>query len=296
MLYRVSHTTVYEYTEPVSTCHNIVHLGFRETSWQQPHHWEVIVTPQPEGMSHHRDYFGNHACCFALEEPHDRMVVTLAGEVEVRPRELPADSMPCGEVIGHLRAAKKPEDLDAYEFAFPSRFISPFDDLAELTSDLFTPQTPILEAAWALTRRIHERFTYDPKATNIATPLPEVFETKRGVCQDYAHLQIGCLRRLGLPARYVSGYLRTLRSPAHQEPILLGADASHAWVSVYDPACGRWFDFDPTNHCIGSEQHVTVAWGRDYGDISPIRGVLLGSANHTVKVAVEVREIEAVTV
>ncbi|MCC5828032.1 MAG: transglutaminase family protein [Phycisphaeraceae bacterium] len=289
--YRVSHTTVYEYTEPVSTCHNIVHLGLRRTPWQMPGAWEVIVSPKPDGLTSHRDYFGNDASCFAIEEPHDRMVVTLAGEVEVQPRSLPQRSRPWEALRSALPECRTQADLEAFEFTFASPLIEPFDALAELTDDLFTPKRPYLEAVWDLTERINRTFAYDPEATDIATPLHEVLANRHGVCQDFAHLQIACLRRLGLPARYISGYLRTGRDRSDDDaPMLLGADASHAWISVYCPDSG-WWDFDPTNRCIGGEQHVTAAWGRDYSDVSPIRGVLLGSAGHTVKVAVEVRPL-----
>jgi transglutaminase-like putative cysteine protease len=177
------------------------------------------------------------------------------------------------------------ETLTAYEFMFESPRIRRRPEFTAYASQSFNPGRPLTEALLDLTARIHSDFRFDSKATNVRTPVEEFFRKRRGVCQDFAHFQIACLRSLNLPARYVSGYLRTLPPPGR--PRLTGADASHAWVSVYCPDAG-WLDVDPTNNVVPSLSHVTLAWGRDYGDVSPMRGIILGGRDHTLKVAVDV--------
>jgi transglutaminase-like putative cysteine protease len=182
---------------------------------------------------------------------------------------------------------RSPTILDAYQFVFDSRYIQCGADLARYAAPSFDAGRPLLEVVQDLTRRIHTDFRYDQQATTLATPLRDVLENRRGVCQDFAHLQIGCLRSMGVPARYVSGYLRT--RPNLERPPAVGAHASHAWLSVFCPDFG-WIDVDPTNDLIPSDTHITLAWGRDYDDVSPIKGVILGGGHHTVAVAVDVAE------
>ncbi len=187
-----------------------------------------------------------------------------------------------------IRGDLRPQGLEAYEFTFDSPHIRKSDELADYAEPSFPRNRPLLQSVLELNSRIHADFKYVPESTTISTTLPEVMKLRRGVCQDFAHLMIGCLRSLGLSARYVSGYLRTLPPPG--KPRLVGADASHAWVAVYFPGVG-WVDFDPTNDKIPSTEHITLAWGRDYGDVSPIRGSLLGGGGQTVRVSVDVEEI-----
>jgi transglutaminase-like putative cysteine protease len=188
-------------------------------------------------------------------------------------------------VRDQLPADRNPTVLDAYQFVFDSRYVRSSAELADYARPSFTPGRPMLDAVLDLTRRVHQDFRYDQRATTVTTPLREVFAQRRGVCQDFAHLEIGCLRSLGLAARYVSGYLCT--DPPPDQVRLVGADATHAWLSVYCREFG-WIDVDPTNDRMPSDQHILLAWGRDYDDVSPIKGVILGGGQHVVKVAVEV--------
>jgi len=186
-----------------------------------------------------------------------------------------------------FRDPVSPEVVEPYQFVFDSPQVRVSFELADYARESFKNGTPLLAGTKDLTRRIFTDFTYDPKATTVATPLEEVLMTRRGVCQDFAHLGIACLRSLGLPARYVSGYLRT--RPPEGQPRLVGADASHAWFGVFNPGTG-WVDFDPTNNVQPAEEHITVAYGRDFGDVSPVAGILTGGGKHNVKVSVDVAE------
>jgi len=199
------------------------------------------------------------------------------------------DSPPWEAVRERVAADTTTPGLEARDFVLPSAFVPPDDAVWDYARASFPPGRPLLEAVRDLTRRIHQEFRYDPGFTTIVTPLAEVLAHRRGVCQDFAHLQIACLRSLGLPARYVSGYLETLPPPGKAK--LQGADASHAWVSVYDPEQG-WTDFDPTNDQLVGEQHITTAWGRDYGDVTPLKGIIFGGGEHTLEVAVDVERLE----
>jgi transglutaminase-like putative cysteine protease len=286
MLYHVTHTTTYDYSEPVSLCHNALHLKPRCCPRQLCHHVELSVKPEPEQVQNQLDYFGNPITLFAIQEPHTRLLLRAESWVEVTPAEpLDAASTPPWELVrDSLRSDRSPAALEAHQYVFESRYVPRSDELLEYAQPSFPPQRPIAQAALDLTRRIHADFRYDPRATTVATPVHEVLTRRRGVCQDFAHLQIACLRAVGLPARYVSGYLVT--TPRGQAR-LTGADASHAWVSVYAANAG-WIDFDPTNNRIPSDTHVTLAWGRDYDDVSPVRGVILGGGHSTLEVAVDV--------
>ena len=187
-----------------------------------------------------------------------------------------------------FRDPVSPEVVEPYQFVFDSPQVRASRELFDYARESFTKDAPLLAGARDLTRRIYTDFKYDPKATTVATPLEEVWEKRRGVCQDFAHLGIACLRSLGLPARYVSGYLRT--RPPEGQPRLVGVDASHAWFSIYCPGTG-WVDFDPTNNCQTGEDYITVAYGRDFGDVSPVAGILTGGGKHDVQVSVDVAEV-----
>ncbi len=290
MLYSVTHTTTYQYSEPVSLCHNLVHLRPRAAARQTCHHSSMIVQPEPRVMQQHHDYFGNPIALFTIQEPHKKLSITVKHRLEVEPAAtlMLEETPPWEEVREMLQRERTPMFLEARQFTFDSHYVARNRDLAGYAGPSFAPGRPLLQAALDLTGRIHREFRYDAKATTLATPLAEVLQHRHGVCQDFAHLQIGCLRSLGLAARYISGYLQT-RPPAGRER-LVGADASHAWVSVYCPGIG-WVDFDPTNNMIPSHQHLTIAWGRDYDDISPIKGVILGGGTHTMTIAVNVAPI-----
>lgn len=287
MLYNVTHATKYAYTEPVSLCHNLVHLRPRVAPRQKCHHSHLLVQPEPRALQYHHDYFGNPIALFTIQEPHKKLSITVKHRLEVSaPAVIDVHATPPWESVRDaLRSEHAPEMLAAAQFTFDSLYVPRHADLAAYAAPSFAPRRPLLDAVMDLIGRIHKEFRYDAKATTLATPLAEVLRQRRGVCQDFAHLAIGCLRSFGLAARYVSGYLQT-RVPAGRER-LVGADASHAWLAVYCPSVG-WIDFDPTNNLIPSEQHLTIAWGRDYDDISPVKGVILGGGSHTMSIAVDV--------
>ena len=288
MRYRVTHLSRYNYTEPVSLCHHLAHLVPRDHSYQRCLKTDLSVDPLPSARHGRKDFFGNHVIYFSIQQPHTVLNVTASSEIEVTPPGGPPEdpwSSPWEKVRQHLERGLDYATLDARQYALESPFIPISRQLADYAFPSFSPGRPFLEAVEDLMGRIHGDFAYDPHFTTIATPLTEVFSQRRGVCQDFAHLAIGCLRSQGLPARYVSGYLETQPPPG--QPRLQGADASHAWFSVYVPG-SDWFDFDPTSNQIPLAQHITTAWGRDYGDVTPLKGVLYGGGQHQIEVGVDV--------
>ncbi len=291
MLYQVSHETTYRYRNDVSISHNLVHLKPRPCARQTLVRDELTLSVSPAVTISQTDYFGNPVTSFAIQVPHRTLSFRASNLVKVHPIDLvdPARTMPWEDVRRYLRSDRSASTIDAYQFTFDSPYVKRDPCLHEYALPSFTPGRPILEAALDLTHRIYKEFTFDSSATTIATPVTEVFRLKRGVCQDFAHLQIGCLRSLGLAARYVSGYLQTMPPPGQAR--LIGADASHAWLSVFCPQTG-WTDVDPTNDVIPHLKHILVAWGRDYDDVSPVRGVILGGGRHSLRVAVDVERID----
>lgn len=291
MKYRITHTTKYVYGDVVPVCHNEVLLTPREDVGQKCESHRLLIRPEPADASDRVDYFGNRLRCFSILEAHRGLNVTATTQLQVSPRAVfdPAASPPWETVREELRADLGPRGLANYQFVFDSPRIRAGGIAADYANKSFPPKRPIAEAVLDLTKRIHDDFVYDPKATTVNTTLQEVFAARRGVCQDFAHVQIACLRSLGLAARYVSGYLRTLPPPG--KPRLVGADASHAWVAVCCGSAG-WIDFDPTNNVVPDTDHVTLAWGRDYDDVCPIRGVLVGGAFNSMAVSVDVEPLE----
>jgi transglutaminase-like putative cysteine protease len=290
MLYRVTHTTTYEYTEPVSLCQNVAHLTPRGGAGQTCLETSLTIHPVPAVVFERVDYFGNPSTFFAVQEPHRELTVTAVHRVEVVPQREPDPSQtPAWEQVRELlKVDRSREVLDASQFVCDSRYVRSTTRLAEYARSSFGEGRPILEAVLDLTARIHADFEYDPRSTTVATALSEVFAQRRGVCQDFAHLQIACLRALGLAARYISGYLST-EPPAGYVP-LIGADATHAWLSVYCPGPG-WIDLDPTNNQVRGKGQILLAWGRDYDDVSPVKGVILGGGQHSVDVSVLVERL-----
>ena len=286
MRYRVRHTTTYAYSSAVSVCHNQLHLCPRQCPHQTCTFHELLVFPEAALVSRSVDYFGNPVTFFTLQEPHQALTMTANSVVELAPVETPeAAASPAWEDVSDaVRGDRSAGGLEACQFVFDSPYVASSAELLAYAAPSFAPRRPLLEAVWDLTERIHAEFTYDPDATAVNTPLHDVMRHRRGVCQDFAHLQIGCLRALGLPVRYVSGYLVTQTAATSA---LVGSEASHAWLSVFCPGRG-WVDVDPTNNLWPSDRHVTVAIGRDYGDVSPIRGVFLGGGDHTMEVVVDV--------
>jgi transglutaminase-like putative cysteine protease len=287
MKYRVTHTTAYRYVKQVSLCHNLVHLTPRDCARQTCLFRQLHITPPPKLCVEQTDFFGNLATYFMVEEPHEHLTVKAVSEAEVLPLAMPTEVVtpPWESVRAFLEYDRSPQALEACQFVYDSHYVKANAALAEYAAPSFPAGRPMFEAARDLTRRIYRDFRYDAKATTVATPLHEVLERRRGVCQDFAHLQIGCLRSIGLSARYVSGYLRTYPAPGEER--LVGVDASHAWLSVYCPGLG-WVDLDPTNDLIPSDGHLILAWGRDYDDVSPVKGVNLGGGRHSVAVGVDV--------
>lgn len=290
MKYQVTHTTRYRYEEPVSTCHNVGRLRLRQTPQQTCSSSRLIVDPAPAVNHVWQDIYGNNLDFFSIQQPHSELTVTARSEVEVvSPGSLldGAFPMPWEQVRDYLRNHSGDEPaLEARQFVLESDFIEFSREAAEYSAPSFGAGRPLLSAVEDLMRRIHRDFSYDPDFSDIATPLQEVLAHRKGVCQDFAHLAIACLRMQGLAARYVSGYLETI--PPEGQARLTGSDASHAWFSVFVPYQG-WVDFDPTNDQIPVDQHITAAWGRDYADASPLKGVLFGGGGkHRLEVAVDV--------
>ncbi|MGO9836271.1 MAG: transglutaminase family protein [Polyangiaceae bacterium] len=288
MRLRVVHATDYEYEQPLTTSYHELRVTPRDGETQIRVAHRVEITPAPNALTVRTDFFGNCTHYFSLHQPHRSLRIVATSEVELEGRRqlpLAAPSRGWEEVRGRIASERKPEVLDAYSFTFDSSYVRAATSLREYALPSFPPARPLMEAARDLTRRIHQEFTYDPSATQISTPLAEVLRKRRGVCQDFAHLQIGCLRSLGLPGRYVSGYMMTKPPPGR--PRLVGADASHAWASTFCPDVG-WVDFDPANDVIPSDGHVTMAYGRDFGDVTPVRGVIHGGGRHAMRVSVDV--------
>jgi len=290
--FTVQHLTQYSYEEPVSVCHHLAHLLPRESPRHFWAHAEVDIAPVPAIRAERRDYFGNRMIFFSIQEPHHNLDVNATSQVEVLAPPAASQALfstlPWEQVRTRSATSSGPADyesLEAFQFTFASPYVLATPGVADYAAPSFAPSRPVLDAALDLSARIYRDFKYDAQSTTVSTTLPEIMQTRAGVCQDFAHLLIGCLRAFGLPARYVSGYL--LSTPAPGQPRLAGADASHAWVSLHIPDYG-WVDLDPTNNCIPSDKHITIAWGRDFGDVSPLRGVILGGGKHTVHVSVDV--------
>jgi transglutaminase-like putative cysteine protease len=290
MNYHILHRTLYEYTAPVSVSHHVARLEPLATATQSRESFSLQIFPAPALRKARTDYFGNQLCFFAIQEIHSRLEIITSSRVSVR-AEKPArneSAAPWESVAEMFRDPVSPEVVEPYQFVFDSPQVRASLALYDYARESFAEGTPLIAGARSLTQRIFKDFKFDPKATTVATPLEEVWETRRGVCQDFAHLGIACLRSLGLPARYVSGYLRTC-SP-EDTPRLVGADASHAWFAIFSPGNG-WVDFDPTNNVQPAGEHITVAYGRDFGDVSPVAGILTGGGRHIVKVAVDVEQV-----
>ena len=284
MLFEITHTTRYSYEAPVSQCLNEVRVTPRVLPVQEVRQTEIVVEPSPAFLHHRKDYFGNDVSTFAVFEKHDQLTAAARSLVEVKAE---ADAVQPSLSWENARDLVAVQDdgtcLEASEFIYPSPYVPASAGLSGYARDTFAADRPLLEAAKELSHRIYSEFKYDPKSTSIDIPLADVLRNRRGVCQDFAHVMIGSLRSLRLPARYVSGYVRSGAK-------FQGAQASHAWVSVFFPGTG-WLNFDPTNDLMPSDSHVTLAWGRDYGDVTPVKGVTLGGGGQTVAVEVYMKSV-----
>ncbi len=321
MRYRITHSTLYEYSQSVGLCQNEARLQPRDFWRQQCQSFRFEISPEPSDFSERIDFYGNHVAYFAVQQAHQRLLVTAISEVMVFPRKSAddlANSQSWEQVRDFLQAAPgkmilqsqsrqqsshgitqgqsqvqsqniQDELLEAKLYLLDSTMVSASPELAAYAQSSFQPGRPLVRAVADLMQRIHVDFTYDPSFTTIATPLSDVLHYRRGVCQDFAHLAIGCLRAMGIAARYVSGYVETLPEPGKER--LVGADASHAWFAVYVPDSG-WLEFDPTNNKQPFDQHITLAWGRDYTDVTPLKGIAFGGGQHTLSVSVDVLRLE----
>lgn len=293
MNYRVVHRTEYRYPDRVTQCHNEAHLRPRAAFYQQCTQSVIHIDPLPSDYRERHDYFGNPVSYFAIQIPHERLEVVVTSEIQVDDASGQLafyNGIPWEAVRDRLRVSRLAEDLVSRQYLVDSPLVRGSDDLVDYARPSFAPGRAILDAVLDLVNRIYHDFTYDPGFTTISTPMDEVLRTRRGVCQDFAHLAIGCLRAVGLAARYVSGYLETLPPPGQER--LTGADASHAWFSVYVPDVG-WLDFDPTNNQMPLGQHITTAWGRDFSDVTPLKGVIFGGGmGHELNVSVDVQRLD----
>ena len=292
MLLHVVHETTYAYAPAVKTAQHLAHLRPSSRCGQRVLRHGLRITPEPVRCSESVDVFGNTRCFFGLQSAHERLQVIADSVVATSTPTLPADSLPWEDARDRLRYHRSAQYDPAAEFLFASPYVPRHQDFIDYARPSFAPRRPLLDAARELMARIHREFDYESQATDASTPALEALSLRQGVCQDFAHVMLGCLRSLGLPARYVSGYLLTEPPPGQAR--LVGSDASHAWVSVYLPAehgPGQWADLDPTNDRAPGEDYVTLAVGRDYSDVAPIRGVIHGGANHTLHVAVTVAQL-----
>ncbi|EUB87624.1 transglutaminase family protein [Pseudomonas sp. GM30] len=292
--YQIFHDTCYHYDSPVSLAQQLAHLWPRECTWQRCTEQQLLISPQPTTRRDELDVFGNPLTRLAFERPHDELQVNARLTVEVLARPLADFSLsPAWEQTRNaLTYSSQPlsaDILEACRYRFQSPYVHLKRSFVEFSESCFPPGRPLLLGVQALMQKIFSEFTFDAEATQVATPLVEVLERRRGVCQDFAHLMLACVRSRGLAARYISGYLLT--QPPAGQPRLIGADASHAWVSVFCPVLG-WVDFDPTNNVQPALEHITLAWGRDFSDVSPLRGVILGGGSHDPEVRVTVMPLE----
>ncbi|GAB3018754.1 transglutaminase family protein [Bowmanella dokdonensis] len=292
MKYRIRHVTTYQYAEKVSLSQNHARLIPQNNEFQRCLNHQISISPNADFMQEYHDYFANQVTVFEVPTLHDQMVVTALSEVEIysRPQQgLFDQQLPWEWVRDRLSQPADPVTLQCAEFALPSRYTRSDEAIRQYARQSFAPGRAIIDACEELMNRIFTDFQFDASFTTINTPVSEVFAHKRGVCQDFAHLALACLRGLGLAARYVSGYIETLPPPG--QPKLEGADATHAWFALYVPGLG-WLDFDPTNNLQPGEQHITLASGRDFADITPLKGIMFGGGEHQLKVAVDMHRLD----
>jgi transglutaminase-like putative cysteine protease len=290
--YRVVHETRYTYQSMVTLSQQLVHLTPRCFPYQQTESHHIAIDPAQDDGVERFDYFGNSARGFTITTPHKDLLVRAESVISISARhdlEGIKQSPPWEALRDMVQQSRQPELLDACHYLFESPHVR-WNAAIELYARVsFTPGRPLLEAALDLTYRIFDDFEFDGNATDISTPLEQVLAGRRGVCQDFAQLMIGCLRSLGLPARYLSGYIQT--HPPEGQPRMIGCDASHAWASVFCPGLG-WIDFDPTNRCLVQSEHITLGWGRDFSDVTPMRGIVLGGGEQVLQVNVTVTPLE----
>jgi len=293
MKYKVVHKTQYDYEQAVTHGYNLAHFSPRSFHRQVCVSSSITVEPVAEMMRTQEDFFGNTMTYFAVQQPHNSLIVTSCSDVDIiAEQHLPEslNAISWEQARDGILASTAIEDIEARQYSLESPYVKLSPDIKQYAAKSFTANRPLLEAVNDLMQRIHHEFTYDPDFTTLATPLTDVLAHRRGVCQDFAHLAIACIISHGMPTRYVSGYIETLPPPGQQK--LQGADASHAWFSVMFPGYG-WLDFDPTNNQIPMDKHITTAWGRDYSDVTPLKGVIFGGGKkNTLQVSVDVTALK----
>jgi transglutaminase-like putative cysteine protease len=287
--YTIEHTTAYTYLEPVGLCHNIARLMPRNTREQICRNTTIHIKPQPDRINEYEDFFGNKVIYFSIEKEHWELTVHVTSEVErMDSRYSKTHNYPIAglEVVKKELLKLDADSIDIKQYLYVTPMTEWNEEILRYALQSFLTGRSVFEATNDLAHRIYNDFEYKPGHTTVATPLSVVMMERKGVCQDFAHLAIACLRSVGLPARYVSGYIETILPEGVEK--LIGADASHAWFSVFIPELG-WTDFDPTNNCVVSDQHITIGWGRDYADIAPMEGIILSSGSHELTVSVDVK-------
>jgi transglutaminase-like putative cysteine protease len=289
MQYTITHKTAYSYREPVSLCHNIIRLLPRDTDTQSCRNTSVSIIPEPDTLDGYEDFFGNKVIYFSIEKEHRHLEVNITSDVEIevimQEDAFPGSLATIEEIQQELNRLT-PESGDIAQYVYDTPMTAWNNEIEFYAKQSFKPGRPVYEAVKELMHRINRDFEFKTGVTTIATPLATVIHQRKGVCQDFAHMAIACIRSVGLPARYVSGYIETLSPPGIEK--LAGVDASHAWFSTYIPGAG-WIDFDPTNGIIPSSQHITIGWGRDYADVAPLKGIILSSGSHELTVSVDVK-------
>ena len=292
MRYKVVHTTNYKYAARVTHCYNLANLIPKNTARQKCLNSKIIVTPKPIHTNKRIDYFGNQSYQFEIQTAHTDLVISSESQIEIQETSslLNLDlGMNYGDALNYFKQAPTFQVIKAKEFILDSPMIKTNEAIEAYASPSFSLTRPLNSCVTELTKRIFDDFTYTPGYTTIATPLSEVLEHKRGVCQDFAHLQIACLRAMGIPAKYVSGYMETLPPPGQEK--LVGADATHAWIAYFSPEEG-WIEYDPTNNLRAGSQHIVTAEGRDYYDVTPIKGVIFGGGKGPLlEISVDVSRI-----
>jgi len=291
MEYFVRHRTTYRYLQDVSHSWHLAHLRPRATPFQSVQDTSVMLSLETASRTVRDDYFQNPCEWISIDQPHTHLEILAESRVTVdaRPERASRDSLPWEEVRAILESPQDDEEREVVQYLFDSPLTRGHSDFAAYGAVSFPPGRPLLAGAMELMNRIHKDFRYDTTVTDVSTPLDKVFEIRAGVCQDLAHIGIAAMRAVGLPARYVSGYLLT--EPPPGKPRLLGSDASHAWFAVWAPPFG-WVDLDPTNNLLVGESHVTASWGRDYSDVAPVTGIILGGHDHVVEVGVDVIPVD----
>ena len=292
MKYKIKHTTTYHYADLVSLCQNQARLTPKTDRGQICHHSRIEILPPTNYLQQFTDYFNNNVTVFEIATQHKTLTVTMISEVELlvgAKANISGLDMPWKKVRNLLAAPNTAELLKASEFVLPSQLTTLEEGIRDYALISFTPDINLIDACKHLMARIFHEFYYDPGFTTISTPLSVVFAQKRGVCQDFAHFALACLRSIGLAGRYISGYIETM--PPEGEEKLEGADATHAWFAVFLPHCG-WVDFDPTNNVLPTDQHITLAVGRDFSDVTPLKGVVFGGGAQLLDVAVDMIRLE----